>query len=175
MPVAFDIAILLSRRVHGGRPGHDRCDDVLIAGAAADIALEAVAHARLRSGVGFALGERHRAHDHAGRAEAALQAVIFGERLLHRMQALTARPRQALDRRQLAPSSIGASKVQLFTDSPSNMHDTGAALAGVAADMRAGQVQVLAQQIGDQLAGSTSTVRDRPLSVKLIFIRDLPS
>jgi hypothetical protein len=86
------------------------------------------------------------AHHHAGRAEAALQAVMIAEGFLHRMQLVGAFG-QALDRH--APprrSAWTASMVQLFTDLPSH-DDAGAALAGVAADMRAGQAEMLAQEL----------------------------
>src|ERR1700760_331099 len=77
----------------------DRLDDVVIAGAAADVAVERLADlllARLR-----VVGEQlHRRHHHPGRAEAALQAVAFAKRRLHRMQLAVLG--QALDRRDRA-------------------------------------------------------------------------
>src|SRR6195952_2827967 len=78
----------------------DRLDDVVIARAAADVAVERFADLFL---VGLrVVGEQlHRRHHHARRAEAALQAVAFAERRLHRMQ-LAALLREAFDRRDLA-------------------------------------------------------------------------
>src|SRR4051812_25047 len=63
---------------HGARAGHDALDDVVIPGAAAQIAFQALAHfvlARAR----VALREVERVHHHAGGAEAALQAVVLLE------------------------------------------------------------------------------------------------
>src|SRR3954453_18488432 len=77
----------------------DRLDDVVIAGAAADVAVERLADlvfGRLR-----VVGEKlHRRHHHPRRAEAALQAVALAERRLHRMQ--LAALGEPLDRGDLA-------------------------------------------------------------------------
>src|SRR6478609_6822368 len=77
----------------------DRLDDVVIAGASADVAVERLADlflARLR-----VVGEQlHRRHHHPRRAEAALQAVALAERRLHRVQLAVLG--QALDGRDLA-------------------------------------------------------------------------
>src|SRR5581483_8971515 len=53
--------------------------DVVIAGAAAEIALEPFAN-RALVGVRMALHEIDRAHHHAGRAEAALERVMLAKR-----------------------------------------------------------------------------------------------
>src|SRR6185295_9155914 len=63
-----------------------RLDDVVIAGAAADIALELLPHGGLVEAAAVARHDVDRAHDHARRAIAALQAVIVAECRLHRMQ-----------------------------------------------------------------------------------------
>ena len=42
--------------------------------------------------------------------------------------------------------------MQLFTASPSTMHGAGAAVAGVAADVRAGQLEVVADEVDEQAA-----------------------
>src|SRR5690242_3072753 len=65
--------------------GLDRVDDVPVARAAADVALEAladllVARPRVR------LEQRRRSDEHARRAVAALQRVVVAERLLQRRQ-----------------------------------------------------------------------------------------
>ena len=60
---------------------------------------------------------------------------------------------QALDGRDLArPSQEAASIVQRLHRAAVEMHHAGAALAGVAADMRAGEPQVLAQELHQQRA-----------------------
>ena len=50
----------------------------------------------------------------------------------------------------LAPLACTASMVQLFTELPSTCDDAGAALAGVAADMGAGEAEMLAQELHQQ-------------------------
>src|ERR1700747_278938 len=76
----------LGAAAHGAGAGGDRFDDVVVAGAAADIALEFFADGPLLERVALAVPQVDRGHDHAGRAEAALQAMVLAERLLHRMQ-----------------------------------------------------------------------------------------
>src|ERR1700729_1183285 len=71
--------------VHGLGAGRDRFDDVVVAGAAADVALELLADGVVVEVVALAAHDIHRRHDHARRAVAALQAVVLAERLLHRM------------------------------------------------------------------------------------------
>ena len=57
-------------------------DDILVTGATAQIAFEQFANFEF-AGVGVTLGDVDCAHDHAGRAETALQAVTFFECRLH--------------------------------------------------------------------------------------------
>ena len=77
---------------HRLRGGEDRLDDVVVAGAAADIAFELGAHGRLVEPVRMAADHVVGGHDHARRAEAALQAVMLLEGRLHRMQLGAVRP-----------------------------------------------------------------------------------
>src|SRR5579871_766881 len=70
---------------HGAGARGDRLDDVVVAGAAADIAFELFADGVLVELVALAAHDVDRGHDHSGRAVAALQAVILAERFLHRM------------------------------------------------------------------------------------------
>src|ERR1051326_538553 len=65
---------------HGAGAGGNRFDDVVVTGAAADIAFELFADGVLVELVPFAAHDIDRGHDHAGRAVAALQAVILAER-----------------------------------------------------------------------------------------------
>ena len=68
--------------------GADRDDDVLVPGAATEVALDRVADlvvGRIRVTVEQVDG----GHDHARRAEAALQAVLLPEGRLHRMELVT--------------------------------------------------------------------------------------
>src|SRR6185437_14688969 len=80
---------------HLARGGEHRLDDVVIAGAAAEVAREPLAHRGLVEASVGALHEVDGADDHAWRAEAALQGVMRLEGRLHRMQ--VPRRAQALD------------------------------------------------------------------------------
>src|SRR5260370_1381460 len=70
---------------HRARAGLHGLDDVVIAGAAADVAFQPFAYVLL-AGIGVMAGEVDGAHDHARGAEAALQPVMLAEGGLHRMQ-----------------------------------------------------------------------------------------
>src|SRR5271170_2961700 len=74
----------------------NRADDVVVAGATADVAGQVVANfafGRIR----MLLEQLADAHDHSRRAEAALQCVMLLKGRLNRMQPI--RRREALDRR----------------------------------------------------------------------------
>src|SRR5271169_4096605 len=71
---------------HGLGAGGDRFDDVVVAGAAADVALELLADGVVVEIVALTPDQIDRGHDHARGAIAALQTVVLAERLLHRMQ-----------------------------------------------------------------------------------------
>ena len=132
--------------------GGDRVDDVLVAGAAAEIAFELFADDVVGEVVALAMDQIDRGHDHAGGAEAALQAVMLAEGFLHRMQR-RAVGGQALDGLDLVAvghdRERGAGLHRLAVE----MHDAGAALRGVAADMGARQPQIFAQELDQQGAG----------------------
>src|SRR5690242_4271473 len=85
--------VRFGHRLGARSDGHD---DVLIAGAAAEITLQLLADDLIGEVVPLAVNEVDRGHDHAGRAEAALQTMMLAKRFLHRMQRRTVR-RQALD------------------------------------------------------------------------------
>src|SRR5450432_3205784 len=127
----------------------DRQNDVLVAGAAAEIAFELFADGVIAEIVSFAVDHIDRGHDHAGGAETALQAVMLSERLLHRMQG-GAVGGQALDGPDLVPVSHDRERGAGFDRLAVEMHDAGAALRGVAADMGAGQPQIFTQKLHQQ-------------------------
>ena len=129
----------------------DRRDDVLVAGAAAVVALERVPDLVV-GGVGVPGEEVGRDHDHAGRAEPALEAVLLPERLLQGMEAVAsgARPSIVVT---LPPSAWTASIVQDFTAVAVDVDGARAALARVAADVGAGEVEFLADQLDEQASG----------------------
>src|SRR5215469_11770086 len=67
----------LSCSAHGLGAGRDRFDDVVIAGAAADVAFELLADGVVVEVVTLAPDHVDRSHDHARCAVAALQAVVL--------------------------------------------------------------------------------------------------
>src|SRR5215471_3965385 len=71
---------------HGPGARRDRFHDVVVAGASADVALELFANGAFIELVTKPVDHVDRGHDHARRAESALQPVVFAERLLHRVQ-----------------------------------------------------------------------------------------
>src|SRR6202051_654549 len=83
------------RDLHAAGGVKHRLDDVVIAGAAADIAFELVPDGCLVELAAIAVDDIDRRHDHARGAVAALQPVIVAECRLHRMQLLA--PGDALD------------------------------------------------------------------------------
>src|SRR5580704_2600334 len=123
---------------HGASAGRDGFDDVVVAGATAEIAFELVPDGRVVELVALAVDHVDGGHDHAGRAVAALQAVMLAERLLHGMQRAV-RGRQALDGEDVGavelPGEHGAGLDRLAVD----VDHAGAALRRVAADMRSGE------------------------------------
>src|SRR5215208_1827138 len=129
------------------RGGPDRFDDVPVAGAAADVPLD-----RLRDlfvgRAGVLSQQRRRAHQHARRAVAALQSVVVAEGLLEGAQLLLFRePLDGLDRRavRLHREQHAALHERAVED-----HAASAAVAGIAADMGASQVEVVADQVHEQ-------------------------
>src|SRR5690242_6393947 len=135
----------MSGALHLGARLADRSDDVWIGGAAADIAAHIFADRIVVSGMAFA-NARDRRHDLAGRAVAALEAVMIDEGLLHRVECSIA-PGEAFDGRD-RPSLGGSGQRQAGENVPSvGKHGAGAALAVVAAFLRAGQPEMLAQRI----------------------------
>jgi hypothetical protein len=110
----------------------------VVAGAATNIAVELLANGVLVEIVAAAPNDIERRHDHAGRAEAALQTVVLAERLLHRMQR-TVRLGQPFDGRDLGALALQREQSAGFGCDAVDMDDAGAALRGVTAHMRAGQ------------------------------------
>src|ERR1700687_3218646 len=146
------------RDLHAAGGVEHRFDDVVVAGAAADIAFQLVADGVLVELAAIAVDDIDRRHDHARRAIAALQPVIVAERGLHRMQLVSLR--DALAGRDTWAGGLSDQHGAGFDRPAVDMHDTGAALAGVAADMGAGQVQMVAQEI-DKKGAVLDVGRDR--------------
>ena len=94
-----------------------RAHDRLVAGAAAEVAREPAADLVVRR-VGVAVEQRLRRHEHAGRAEAALQRVLLDERALQRVQRRPSASPSTV--RTSRPSTSAASTRQEFTSRPSS-------------------------------------------------------
>src|SRR5882757_196012 len=131
------------RNLHATGGVEHRLDDIMVASAAADIALQLMADGGLVEFAAVAVDDVDRRHDHARRAIAALQSVIVAERRLHRVQFVALR--DTLDGGDAGAVGL-PDQHRTGLDRPAiDMHDAGAALAGVAADMGAGQVKMIAQ------------------------------
>src|SRR5258705_5548692 len=124
--------------------GRNRLDDVVVAGATAEIALELVANGGVVELVSFTVHHIHGGHDHPGGAIAALQAVVLAEGLLHGMQR-SARLGQALDGGDVGALELPNEYSAGFDRLAVNVDNAGTALRGVAAHMGAGEPQVLTQ------------------------------
>src|SRR5690349_466280 len=136
------LAHLLGSVLHG-------LDDVHVAGTAAQIARDRLADL-LFARVLVRGEERARGHEHARRAESALQAVLLGEAFLHRMQlpALL----QAFDRGDLAAVRLHGEHGARLHRLAVEVHGAGAAVAGVAADVGSGHAEILADEVHEQEA-----------------------
>ena len=129
--------------------------DVGVAGAAAEVAADHVVDlllGELRRGVARlqAGGDRHQ---EARRAEPALQRVALAEGLLHRVQHLAAAvvvARQALDGGHLVPVDLDGEHQARAHRVAVDQHRARAADAVLAADVRAGQPEVVPQRVGQQ-------------------------
>src|SRR5581483_4982780 len=88
------VAIRSSLRLRCSRGSSlDGLDDVLIAGATAQVAVQTIANLFF-GGIRIAFDDLLCGHDHSGRAEAALQAVLVPKRFLHGIEMLA---RQSFD------------------------------------------------------------------------------
>src|SRR5580658_1002653 len=128
----------------------DRRDDVLVAGAAAEVAGDRLADLGLAR-IGVALQEHVRGHQHPRRAKTALQAVTVPERLLQRME--LAALREPLDGRDRVAVGLDREHRARLDRALAVEHDRAdAAARRVAADVRAGQAERFAQEVGQQRA-----------------------
>jgi len=122
---------------------------VRIAGAAAEIAIEAVSDL-VAGGLGTLAEEFDAGHDHPGRAVTALQAVTFPKRFLHRMQAAVLG--ETFDGGDFATVGLGGEHRAGFHGAPIEQNCACSAERGFAADMGAGQLAVVAKQLDEKRA-----------------------
>jgi hypothetical protein len=128
----------------------DRPDDVLVAGAAADIAGDAHPDLLLAR-LWIFLQEPMRAHNHAGGAEAALQAMHHAEAFLQRRQRAVG-VRHAFDRGDIGAVGLHCEHRAALHRHAVDIDGAGAAMGGLAANMGAGHRQVFADEMHQQRA-----------------------
>jgi hypothetical protein len=118
-----------------------------VTGASAQITLDGMRDvlARRRR---IALQQLHPRQDHAGRAITALQTVAFPESFLHRMQLPVVG--QSFDGGDLGPICLHGEERARLHCLAVHQHGARAAERGFAADVRAGEVAVLAKEMNEQ-------------------------
>src|SRR5919205_2894446 len=147
--------LLRLRDLTGGRAGlrraPDRPDDVVVAGAAAEVALQPLADLAV-GGVGVVGQDADGGHHHARGAEPALQAVLLAEGPLHRVH-LAVGTGQALERGYLRAVGLGRQDRARLHRQP--VHDDGARAArgGVAAEVGRLEPADLTQVVREQQPG----------------------
>ena len=127
-----------------------RFDDLLIAGAPADVAGERLANL-IGARIGIPLQERLGRDEQARRAVAALRRPEVGEGLLQRVQAPVIT--EALDGHDVAGVAFEREEQAGQRRRPIHQHRAGAAFAELAAVLRARQIQILAQDLEQRLVG----------------------
>ena len=147
--LAGSAAVVASGRLLPRRPRLDRLHDVHVPGAPADVAADRGANLVV-VGRWVLLDQAFADEHHAGRAEAALQAVVLLERRLHRVE--PCRGEQALDGRDLDAVGLDAEQRAGLHRRAVVEHRAGAAARGIAPDVGAGEAQVLAEHVHQQHA-----------------------
>src|SRR5713226_7196843 len=137
---ALRLAHFLGRVLHG-------LDDIHVTGAAAQVARDCLADFLLAR-VLVALEERAGGHQHARGAETALQAVLLGEALLHRMK--LAALLQALDRGDLRAVGLHGEHRARFDRVAVQHHGARSAMRGVAADVGSSHAKDFADKVHEQ-------------------------
>ena len=127
------------------RGGRHRLDDLRVPGAPAQDAAQPVEH-RGPGRVRHPREEVVRRHEHPGRARAALGAAAGEERGLERRERPVGR-REPFDRRDPPPLDLADGHEARAHLLAVEAHRARPAVARVAADLRAGQPQVLAQDV----------------------------
>ena len=129
--------------------GLDRLDDLLVAGAAAEDAADRLADLVAGAAARMRADELDRRHQHRGRAEAALQGVVLGERLLERAERAVALG-ETLDGLDRVPVGLHGEHEARADALPVEQHVAVAAEAVLAGEVRAREVEILAQEVGQR-------------------------
>src|SRR4029079_19827502 len=121
--------------------------DLAVAGAAAEDAGERVENVVLARRP-ICAQQRRRAHQHSRRADAALRGAVGNERALQRREGAVG-PREAFDRRHRAAAALADGDDARADLLAVEQHRARAAVAGVAADLGAGEAELVAQRVGE--------------------------
>ena len=118
---------------------------------------------------GYGTGRaRERHHHHAGRAVTALKRVVFPDRRLHRMER-SAGWGQALDGYDLLVFTLQREHRTRLHGQTVHVHDTGSALRGVAADVRACQTLLAPEKVNEHRASLNLTADSTPIHCHRYF------
>lgn len=128
----------------------DRSDDVVVPGATAQVALDAVADLVLTRVV-VVLEERNGAHDHARSAEAALESVTLPESDLYGVEFVPIR--YTFDRPNRSAIRLDGKHGARLDCATIDNDGACSAVSGVAPDVGAGEAQILAEVVHEQRPG----------------------
>src|SRR3990172_1426291 len=130
--------------------GHDRLDDLVVAGAAAEIAHEPLLDLVL-GGLWVLVEEGLGGDDLAGSADAALEAAVLDEGLLDRVEVILAA--DALDCREVGAVGLDGQRDAGGDDAAVHEDGAGAADADAAGLFGAGEAEVVAEEVDEGAAG----------------------
>src|SRR6185503_11821895 len=147
-PGSFTFSCIGSGSSHLGGGVHHRANDLVVAGAAAQVAGQPVAQLGLAR-VGVLLQQRLGGHQEARRADAALQRRVLDELALQRMQLVALG--HALDGGDRPAVRLHAQHQARAHEAAVDGDAAGAAVAGRAAFLGAGEAQLVAQHVEQRL------------------------
>jgi hypothetical protein len=133
-----------------GSGGTDGRYNVLISGAPAKIAFQPMSNFVV-AGVGIALNQLSRRHNHAGGAEAALKAMLLPEALLDGVQITILR--HTFDSDDFAAVTLDRKQGARFYRQSIYRNGAGAAERGLAAAMGTSKEEGIAQEMDEQKPG----------------------
>src|SRR6266566_978002 len=142
--IATDLGLPFSGLAHRSRRVVDRLDDIHVTGAAAKVPRDRLAYLELRRLL-VRREEGDGGHHHSGSAEATLQTVLLVEAFLDRMELAVLL--ETFDRRDGAPIGLHREDRARLHRTAVEQHGAGAAVRRVAADMRPGHAEVLAEEV----------------------------
>src|SRR6266702_1763851 len=128
--------------IPGCSRGQHSLNVAVVVGAAADVAGHRRAHL-VRRWMRIASEQRLGAHELSGRAKATLRSIVLYERPLKRVELVAMR--EALDGVNLSPVGPHRQIAARVDGLAVQYHRAGSAFAAVAADLRAGQAEMIAQ------------------------------